>query len=297
MAIGVIIPVLEEIDVKKRYEILKEVCERNNVEFEVVFALNGNANSSFTNVRKEFAEIDNVRAIKLDMMVDEHRLITVAMKYCENYDATIIYSSKEEIDAEVVNSFITSWKAGNKIVYLKKIVRGFKGFLGKIKEFFYKLGIKILNVFHDYYAENDIQLLDQEVVRTINQLPTKNRQLRVLDSFVGYNVDIVSSEQDGKPSKLYNTKTKYYWINLAISLGLCFFGAIFFIIALVGTILSSMSVAGLLILWSLFIIFGVMAYIFAVKTMLVHRVGENFDAHEIKALHERAEKYNMKKEN
>jgi len=297
MTIGVIIPVLEEVDVKKRYETLKEVCDRNKVDFELIFALNGNANTSFTNVRKEFNEVDNVRAIKLDMMVDEHRLITVAMKYCENYDATIIYSSKEDLDAEVVNSFITSWKAGNKIVYLKKKVRGFKGFLGKIKEFFYKLGIKILNVFHDYYAENDIQLLDQEVVRTINQLPTKNRQLRVLDSFVGYNVDIISSEENSKPSKLYNTKTKYYWINLAVSLGLCFFGAIFFIIALVGTIISSISVAGLLILWSFSIIFGVLAYVFAIKTMLVHRVGENYDAHEIKTLHERAEKYNMKKEN
>lgn len=297
MAIGVVIPVLEEINVKKRYETLKEVCEKNGVDFDIVFVLNGNANASFTNIRKEFTEVDNVRAIKLDMMVDEHKLITVAMKYCENYDATIIYSSKEDMDAEVLSSFITSWKAGNKIVYVKKTIKGFKGFLLKIKEFFYKLGIKILNVFHDYYAENDIQLLDQEVVRTINQLPTKNRQLRVLDSFVGYNIDIVTAEQDGKPSKLYNVKTKYYWINLAVSLGLCFFGVVFFIISLVGTILSSISVAGLLILWSLFIVFGFMAYIFAVKTMLVHRVGENYDAHEIKTLHDRAEKYNMKKEN
>lgn len=297
MTIGVIIPVLEEIDVKKRYETLKEVCERNKVDFEVLFALNGNANSSFTNIRKEFSDVDNVRAVKLDMMVDEHRLITIAMKYCENYDATIIYSSKEDIDADVVNNFITSWKAGNKIVYVKKRIRGFRGFLAKIKEFFYKLGIKILNVFKDYYAENDIQLLDQEVVRTINQLPTKNRQLRVLDSFVGYNIDIISAEEDGKPSKLYNTKTKYYWINLAVSLGLCFFGLVFFIIALVGTLTLSMSVGGLLVLWSLFIIFGIMAYIFAVKTMLVHRVGENYDAHEIKTLQDRAEKYNMKKEN
>ena len=297
MAIGVVIPVLEEINVKKRYETLKEVCEKNGVDFDIVFVLNGNANASFTNIRKEFTEVDNVRAIKLDMMVDEHKLITVAMKYCENYDATIIYSSKEDMDAEVLSSFITSWKADNKIVYVKKTIKGFKGFLLKIKEFFYKLGIKILNVFHDYYAENDIQLLDQEVVRTINQLPTKNRQLRVLDSFVGYNVDIVTAEQDGKPSKLYNVKTKYYWINLAVSLGLCFFGVVFFIISLVGTILSSISVAGLLILWSLFIVFGFMAYIFAVKTMLVHRVGENYDAHEIKTLHDRAEKYNMKKEN
>lgn len=297
MAIGVVIPVLEEINVKKRYETLKEVCEKNGVDFDIVFVLNGNANASFTNIRKEFTEVDNVRAIKLDMMVDEHKLITVAMKYCENYDATIIYSSKEDMDAEVLSSFITSWKAGNKIVYVKKTIKGFKGFLLKIKEFFYKLGIKILNVFRDYYAENDIQLLDQEVVRTINQLPTKNRQLRVLDSFVGYNVDIVTAEQDGKPSKIYNVKTKYYWINLAVSLGLCFFGVVFFIISLVGTILSSISVAGLLILWLLFIVFGFMAYIFAVKTMLVHRVGENYDAHEIKTLHDRAEKYNMKKEN
>ena len=297
MKIGFLIPVLDEFDISTKYETIENTCKEENVEFEILFALNGDLTNFFTKIRSYFKDNNLVRVVKVDKVVNQHKLITVGMPFCENYDATIIYSSKEDMDAEVLSSFITSWKAGNKIVYVKKTIKGFKGFLLKIKEFFYKLGIKILNVFRDYYAENDIQLLDQEVVRTINQLPTKNRQLRVLDSFVGYNVDIVTAEQDGKPSKIYNVKTKYYWINLAVSLGLCFFGVVFFIISLVGTILSSISVAGLLILWLLFIVFGFMAYIFAVKTMLVHRVGENYDAHEIKTLHDRAEKYNMKKEN
>ena len=37
------------------------------------------------------------------------------MEKCEDYDATIIYAGKEEINVDVVKAFITSHQAGNKI--------------------------------------------------------------------------------------------------------------------------------------------------------------------------------------
>ena len=295
MKFGFVIPVLKAIDVKKKYAIIEEVCSRNKLSFDVIFAFNGNANSSFTEIRKDFSDYDNVSAFKVDMNVDEHRLITVAMKYCEGYDATIIYSAKDEIDDEVLQNFINSWKSGNKIVYLKKKKKGFKGFLSSIKEFFYKLGIKILNVFTDFGGELDIQLLDQEVVRTINQLPGKNRQLRVLDSFVGYNTDIITADLPETDGKEYNSKTKSYWVNLAVGLSLCALTLIFFLIGLIGSILGNLGVVTLIVFWALFLASGFMAYIFSVKTMLIHRVGEQVDTHEIKTLEDRAEKYNLKK--
>ena len=295
MKFGFIIPVLKTTDIKKRYAVIEDVCSKNKIEFDVIFAFNGNANSSFTEVRKEFAECDNVSAFKVDMNVIEHKLITVAMKYCEGYDATVIYSAKDETDADVLQNFINSWKSGNKIVYLKKKKKGFKGFLSSIKEFFYKLGIKILNVFTDFGGELDIQLLDQEVVRTINQLPSKNRQLRVLDSFVGYNIDVVTVELPLVDAKEYNSKTKSYWVNLAVGLGLMALSLVFFLIALIGSIVGNLGVVTCIIFWALFSASGFMAYIFSVKTMLIHRVGEQVDSHEIKTLEDRAEKYNLKK--
>ena len=173
MKIGVIVPVLSEIDVKKQYEILKSACDASDVKFDVIYALNNNMNKLFSSIRTNFIDYENIRAIKFIHDINEHKMITIAMKSAEHYDAVIIYSGKEEFNEDVLKAFIASWKAGNKIVYLKKHYTGIKKFWVGLKRFIYKLGIKMLNIFTDRCAENDIQLLDQEVVKTINQLPSK----------------------------------------------------------------------------------------------------------------------------
>ena len=124
MKIAFLIPVLEDIDISRTYDIIKEACD--GTEFEIIFAINGKLNRLFTNLRNTFIDKAEVRAFMIDRPEDEHKLITMGMTYCNDYDATIIYSAKEEPNLDVIRAFITSWKAGNKIVYLKKEYSGLK---------------------------------------------------------------------------------------------------------------------------------------------------------------------------
>ena len=293
MKVAFIVPVLDEINLEKTFNKINEACE---IEHDVFFAINGKLNSFFTQVRTTFLADSSVKAFMVDRPVNEHKLITLGMEYTEDYDATIIYSGKELPNVDIIRAFLASWQAGNKIVYLKKEYSGLRKLGVNIKRGFYQMGVKTLGIFKDRCAETDIQLLDQDVVKTINQLPQKNRQLRVLDSFVGYPTDTIQIELDNKSveNKLYEEKTKNY--------KLCGMGAILSLI--ISLALIAVSVVGFALNWQIssifyitFVVVGVfgiaLSYIFAIKRTLNYRIGEIADMNELKDLSNKIEKYNI----
>ena len=295
MKIGFVVPVLADYDVSKCYKNIKAACAECKVDFEIIFAFSGKLTSLFSHVRSTFMDKKEVKAFKVDKTVNKHKLITLALESCEKYNATIIYSAKEEVNKDVVKAFVSSWRTGNKIVYLKKIFYGPNKIFSGIKEMFYKLGIKLINCFKDFYAETDIQLLDQEVVKTINQLPSKNKVLRTMDSFVGYNYDIIHMEVDSKlkESKFYEEKSKAYKAYLGASIVSGVLCIADFIMIIIATALGWK----LGLVWSVTMILGIvllslMWLIFFTRRILARRVGPLQDEKELHELKATMEKYN-----
>ena len=293
MKIAFIVPVLDEVNLTSTVEKISNACD---TEFDIYFAINGKLNTLFTQVRTNFLQDSRVKAFMVDRPVNEHKLITLGMEMTEDYDATIIYSGKEEPNEDVIKAFVASWKAGNKIVYLKKEYSGFKKLWVNIKRCFYKLGISALKIFKDRCAETDIQLLDQDVVKTINQLPQKNRQLRVLDSFVGFPMDEIQLEIDSKmkENKNYDEKIKAYKICGAVALSSLIISIISLTLGILGISLGWTMSAVVYILLFVLGIFGlVIAFAYATKRTLHFRVGLMTETHELNDLRNKLEKYNI----
>ena len=293
MKVAFIIPVLSEIDLTKTYNKINEACD---IEHDIFFAINGKLNSFFTQVRTTFLNDSSVKAFMVDRPVNEHKLITLGMDMTEDYDATIIYSGKEIPNVDVIKAFLSSWSAGNKIVYLKKQYSGFKKLWVNIKRSIYSLGIKMLGIFKDRCAETDIQLLDQDVVKTINQLPQKNRQLRVLDSFVGYPTDVIQLEIDSKmkENKNYDEKIKAYKSCGFISSLSLIIGLLSIAAGVAGILLSwTISPVVYIALFTLGIFSLILSFVFATKKQLHFRVGQLFELAEINDLRNKLEKYNI----
>lgn len=296
MKVAFVIPVLSDCDIKQRFDAIEQACKECDINFEIIFAFNNKLNNMFSQVRSTFIENKKVKAFKVNRTVNQHKLITIAMKGCEDYDATIIYSGKETINVDVVKAFLTSWKAGNKIVYLKKVYSSPKKIWVWFKSLIYRLGTKIMGVFKDMGAETDIQLLDKDVVITINQLPEKNRHLRTLDAFVGYNTDIIKMEVDSKikDSKSYVEKTKKYKLNLTLSI-------VFLVLSVLTLTTGILSVALhwkmrwmlTMLIWVGFLIMGLFSLVFFTKKELLVRVGDSEDMSDIDELLNKMEKYNF----
>lgn len=293
MKVAFIVPVLDEVNFDRTFRKISEACD---VDFDIYFAFNGKLNNLFKEVRESFAKESKVKAFIVDRPVNEHKLITLGMEMTGDYDATIIYSGKEDPNADVIKAFIASWKAGNKIVYLKKEYFGITKLWIGIKRAFYNMLTKTMGIFKDFCAETDIQLLDQDVVKTINQLPQKNRQLRILDSFVGYPTDIIQLEIDSKTkiNKNYEEKTKAYKT----------YGALSIVSILLFIALFAVGITGIVLTWELpallyitFFALGILAFmlslIFITKRTLIYRVGSIVDMTEINDLKSKVEKYNI----
>lgn len=293
MKIAFIIPVLHEIDLKATFDNIEEACD---IEHDIIFAINGKLNSVFAQVRTSFLSESNVKAFMVDRPVNEHKLITLGMEMTDSYNATIIYSGKEEPNVDVIKAFITSWRAGNKIVYLRKEYSALKKLWVKIKRSFYSLGNKILGIFKDFCAETDIQLLDQDVLKTINQLPQKNRQLRVLDSFVGFQTDIIQLEIDNKvkENKIYIDKSKASKKSGIASTSCFVLALILLTLGVLGTILKwDLNLVILIIFYLGGLTSLILSYIFLTKKLLHCRVGDYQDVNELNDLRNKIEKYNL----
>ncbi len=296
MKIGFVVPVLAECNVKECYKTIETACKDCDCEFEVIFAFNGKLNSTFSKVRSTYVENKRVKAFKIDQNVNEHKLITVALKHCMEYDATIIYSAKETINGDVIKAFITSWKAGNKLVYLKKVYSYPKKIWVGLQRLIYSLGIKLMGLFKDFNAETDIQLLDNDVVKTINQLPEKNRHLRTLDSFIGYNYDIIKMEVDAKmkDKRQYIEKTKSYKVSAGLSTTFLCLSVIAFVFAILIPVLEwKVGLIWLITLWLAWFVLLAFSVVFYTKQMLALRVGKTVPVTEIDALFKNIEKYNF----
>ncbi len=296
MKIGFVVPVLAECNVAESYATIERACKESECDFEVIFAFNGKLNSAFSKVRSTYIENSRVKAFKIDQNVNEHKLITVGMKYCTDYDATIIYSAKETINADVIKAFIASWKAGNKLVYLKKVYSYPKKIWVGFQRLIYAIGIKLMGLFKDFGAETDIQLLDKDVVKTINQLPEKNRHLRTLDSFIGYNYDIIKMEVDSKlkDKRQYVEKTKSYKVSYALT-------TLFFVLSLV-TLTFAILIPSLgwkvgvlwqVAIWLAWFILVMFDLVFYTRQTLALRVGHAVGLREIESLYNNIEKYNF----
>ena len=295
MKLGFIIPLLDEYDIEKNFNTIAKSCEDCGVEFDVVFALNSKLNAVFTKIRNTYVEDKRVKAFMVDRPVDHHRLITLSMEECEDYDATVIYSGKEDVNGDVIKAFITSYEAGNKIVYLKKVYRGFKKLLVGFKSVFYKIGIKFLGVFKDLDAENDIQLLDSDVVKTINQLPGKNRQLRTLDSLLYYTTDIIHLEVDSKEviNQNYTVKDKDYVKNATVAYSCLATGLISLTLTVLALALWKWHYIAHIVLWIVFAVGLMMFLVFNTRKTLTYRAGKYVEPSEFVSLKDKIEYYNM----
>lgn len=296
MKIGFVVPVLNECDIQQRYNAIESACKGFGCEFEVIFAFNSKLNAQFSRVRTLYIDNKAVSAFKVNSPVNEHKLIALALKNCESYDATIVYSAKETINEEVIKAFLYSWKAGNKIVYLKKVYGHPKKLWVKFKHWLYSIGLKMLGLFKDFGAETDIQLLDNDVVKTINNVPSKSRQLRVLDSFIGYNYDIIKMEVDSKvkDSKLYTDKTKSVK-RYSLGMYVCEFLALVFLTLglLIACTVFKMSAIWQIVMWFGFVSALVLCLVFYSRYLLGLRVGDPIDEKELHSLEITLEKYNM----
>ncbi|MDD5528236.1 MAG: glycosyltransferase family 2 protein [Patescibacteria group bacterium] len=194
--ISIIIPVYnEEQNIPLLFDKLRSIkAKLNNYALEIIFINDGSKDNSEKAIR-EIGQTDNcVKLINFSRNFGHQQAISAGIDYSAG-DAVITIDSDLQDPPEICLELIAGWEKGNEIVYAKRRSRK-DSFLKKLTaHLFYRMLNKItyLNIAVD---TGDFRLMDRKVVEALKKCPEKNRFLRGLSSYVGFQTSFVLYDRE-----------------------------------------------------------------------------------------------------
>lgn len=160
------------------------IKKRKKYIFEVILVENGSDDNSFVILKKYALKNKLFKVIQLAKNIGCDGGIEAGMQFAQG-DALVILMADLQEPLEVVEEFIKKWEQGYEIVYgvVKKRTADF------IRNVSSVLFYKIINALTDnMFPPNasDFRLMDKKVYATINSLKEKNKYLRGLVVWTGF---------------------------------------------------------------------------------------------------------------
>ncbi|MBU3138237.1 glycosyltransferase family 2 protein [Clostridium gasigenes] len=196
--ISVVVPMYyEEKVVGECYRRLSEVMNNVKYNYELIFVNDGSKDRTLK-MLKELAKEDNrIKIIDFARNFGHQIAVTAGIKEAHG-DAVIIIDADLQDPPELIVDMIDKWENGYEVVYAKRKKREGETFFKVLTaKYFYK----ILNVMSDIEIPKDTgdyRLMDRKAVDVFNSMPEKNRFVRGMVSWIGFNqtyVEFVRSER------------------------------------------------------------------------------------------------------
>ena len=184
--LSLIVPLYnEELVINESYKRLKEVMEKTNEVYEIIFVNDG----SFDRTRllaEDIARSDeNVRLINFSRNFGHQAAITAGMASSKG-EAVIVIDADLQDPPEVILEMVKKWKLGYDVVYGKRTSREGETFFKKFTAKTYYRILKSMTTVDIPVDAGDFRLIDRKVCNALISLPEKNRYVRGLVSWVGY---------------------------------------------------------------------------------------------------------------
>lgn len=195
---SIIVPLYnEELVIEESYTRLKKIMDSTNENYEMVFVNDGSRDRT-----REMAETicnndPNIKLINFSRNFGHQAAITAGMDLSLG-DAVVVIDADLQDPPEVIIDMIKKWKEGYEVVYGKRIKREGETFLKKFTSTVYYRIIKKMATVDVPVDAGDFRLIDRKVCDALVSLPEKNRYVRGLVSWLGYNqtyVEFVRQER------------------------------------------------------------------------------------------------------
>lgn len=195
-------------------ELLEEFVRRiestlSGFTWELILVDDGSTDQSYQVISKLAKKNKNIRPIKLSRNFGHQPAITCGIENAVG-DAVVVIDSDLQDPPEVILEFLKKWEEGFEVVYGQRRKRSGESFFKKITASgFYRL----LNKFSDVKIPvdtGDFRLMDRKVVDAIGAMQEKNRYLRGMIAWVGFNQTPVFYDRDPRTKG----KTKFNFFNM-----------------------------------------------------------------------------------
>lgn len=234
----------EELVVTESYRRLKNVMEKTEEDYEIIFVNDGSKDSTKEIVEDICKKDEKIKLVNFSRNFGHQAAITAGMNLASG-KAIVVIDADLQDPPEVILQMIEKWKEGYEVVYGKRAKREGESFFKKFTaKMFYRV-LKSMTTINIPVDTGDFRLIDRKVCDSLNSLPEKNRYVRGLVSWVGYKQTFVEFVRQER----FAGETKYplkKMLKLAFDgitsfshkplLAGSYFGGILFLLGIVSTI-------------------------------------------------------------
>ncbi len=203
--LSVVVPMyFEEEVVDECYKKLTSVLEDNQYDYEIVFVNDGSTDKT-PELLKALADRDKrVKVVDFSRNFGHQTAVTCGIDMSKG-DAIVIIDADLQDPPEVIKSMVDLWKQGYDVVYGKRAKR-------KGETWFKLVTAKMFYKFLQYMSEvkiprdtGDFRLIDRKVADVFKAMPERNRFIRGMIAWIGFNQTFVEYERDER----FAGETKY----------------------------------------------------------------------------------------
>lgn len=186
LSISCVVPVCNEED--NIVDFIRQASaqlERLGNEYELILVDDGSHDTSVTQIKTLMPDFPNLKLIVLSRNFGKEQAITAGLRATQG-DVAMIIDADFQHPIELIPDFLQHWAQGYDMVYGVRNNREHDGLIKKqLTRVFYKLMNLIANINIPANA-GDFRLLDRKVVDALNNLQEKNRYMKGLYAWVGY---------------------------------------------------------------------------------------------------------------
>lgn len=194
--LSVVIPMYyEEAVVQACYKELKHVMLQNHWDYEFIFVNDGSKDGTLGLLKGLALADDRVKVIDFSRNFGHQVAVTAGVFHSQG-DVTVIIDADLQDPPAVIAQMVEKWKEGYQVVYAKRKKR-------KGETLFKLVTAKCFYRFLHYMAEieipmdtGDFRLMDRQVVEAFKKMPERNRFVRGMVSWVGFDQTYVEYERD-----------------------------------------------------------------------------------------------------
>jgi len=184
--LSVIVPCFNEQEVVElTFGRLVEVLgERDDINLELVFVDDGSKDETFSILESKLGGVTDLRLIKLSRNFGHQMAVTAGLENASG-DVIAIIDADLQDPPEVILEMIDEWRKGFNIVYGIRAQRKESMPIKLAYKLYYRILQKIASI--DIPLDSgDFCVMDRQAVQALNSLPEKNRYVRGLRAWLGF---------------------------------------------------------------------------------------------------------------
>jgi len=202
--LSLVIPVFnEEKNLLELYGRITKVIESLRICCQIIFVDDGSRDGSVKILDALCRQDPRVLAVLFSRNFGHQTAVTAGLHYASG-DAVIIMDADLQDPPEVIPQFIQKWQEGYEVVYGVRKKRKEHLFLRILYALFYRM-LRTVSTIEIPLDSGDFCLMDRKIVKLLNSIPERNRFVRGIRSWVGFNQIGIPYERD----KRFGGDSKY----------------------------------------------------------------------------------------